>query len=492
MFENITPEQAGISSSHVLNFIKELDQNGLFTHSIIMARGNKIFSEVYYRPFDKDFKHRMYSVTKSFVGVAVGLAIEDGLLSLDDKFVKFFPEYLNENTTDYLREATIRDLLTMRSAVHTGRNWFIQNTDDRVKEYFVVPADKIPGTVFEYDSNGSYMLGVIVEKLTGMKFLDYMRKKFLDAIGFSKDAYCLMAPGGYSFGDSAMMCTPRDLLLFARFVMNKGTWNGKRYMNEQYLTEATSRLVENSEMGIYGYDSFGYGYQIWQAPEGGFAFVGMGDQFAICDPKHDFIFIINSDNQGNSASRSVFYNALYREIVHNLGEPLGEDAAAYSELCEYCNKCELHHFEPKEYNPFEKKISNVTYELDENPMGIKKLSFSFEGKKGAMSYTNAQGDKTLYFGMGYNEFGIFPEDGYSDNIAGNPAPGNKYRCACSAEWSEEKKLRIRVQIIDKYFGNGCFTFSFKDSRITALMTATAENFMMEYRGLANGRAADFD
>ena len=149
-------------------------------------------------------------------------------------------------------------------------------------------------------------------------------------------------------------------------------------------------------------------------------------------------------------------------------------------------------FEPKEYNPFEKKINNVTYELDENPMGIKKLSFSFEGKKGAMSYTNAQGDKTLYFGMGYNEFGIFPEDGYSDNIAGNPAPGNKYRCACSAEWSEEKKLRIRVQIIDKYFGNGCFTFSFKDSRITALMTATAENFMMEYRGLANGRAADFD
>ncbi|MBQ5810432.1 MAG: serine hydrolase, partial [Clostridia bacterium] len=72
MFQNITPEQAGISSKRVLNFFKVLDNYGFNTHSVIMARGNNIFAEAYYKPFDKDFKHRLYSASKSFVGIAIG------------------------------------------------------------------------------------------------------------------------------------------------------------------------------------------------------------------------------------------------------------------------------------------------------------------------------------------------------------------------------------------------------------------------------------
>ena len=84
MFERISPEQAGVSSKAVLKFIKTLEKYRFNTHSIIMARGDKIFSECYYAPFDRNFKHRMYSVSKSFVSVAVGLLVEDGKISLDD------------------------------------------------------------------------------------------------------------------------------------------------------------------------------------------------------------------------------------------------------------------------------------------------------------------------------------------------------------------------------------------------------------------------
>ena len=89
--------------------------------------------------------------------------------------------------------------------------------------------------------------------------------------------------------------------------------------------------------------------------------------------------------------------------------------------------------------------------------------------------------------MGYNEFGIFPEDGYSDMVGGAPCPGNKYQCACSAIWTEPKKLQIKVQIIDKYFGNGAWTFGFKDNRVCLRMAKAAEAFMMEYEGLAIGK-----
>ena len=259
MFERITPEQAGISSKNILRFLKVLDSYGFSTHDVIMARGDKIFCESYYKPFNKDFKHRLYSASKSFVGVAVGLAVDDGLLSLDDKFIKFFPEAENENINDYLRETTVRDLLTMSTSMQKGVDWFSRRPNDRVPIYFMKPADKMPGTVYEYDSSGTYMLGVIVERLTGKPFLKYMQEKFLDDIGFSKDAYCIQSPGGYSFSDSGVVCTARDFLLFARFVMNKGEWNGKQYMSREYLEAATSRQVDNQN-GFYVGGFHGYGY----------------------------------------------------------------------------------------------------------------------------------------------------------------------------------------------------------------------------------------
>ncbi len=491
MFNTITPERAGISSRVVLETLKALDSYGFATHSIIMARGNDIFAEGYYKPFDKDFLHRMYSVSKSFVGVAIGFAIDDGLLSLDDKLTDFFPEYKNENFEGLLGESTIRDMLTMSSSMLVPIHWFVQNVDDRTAVYFTKKGEKIPGTLFRYDSPGSFMLGHILENVTGKDFMSYMREKCLDDIGFSKESYCLTCPGGHGWVDSGIMCTTRDLLAFARFVLNLGEWNGKQYLSREYMKDATSKQVCNDVDGVAltGYSGYGYGYQIWKAPNDGFAFVGMGDQHVICDPKSDFIFAITSDNQGcTERTRTIFYHEIYNRIIPSLGEPMAEDAEAKAELDAYLATRELTHFNKTKFGAFAKEIENVTYELGENKMGIKKIRFNFDGDKGTFSYTNAQGDKELTFGIGYNEFTLFPEDGYSDLVAGTVCPGNKYRCAVSADWAEEKKLRLKVQVIDKYFGNACFIFSFKDERVSVNMVKHAEAFLEEYNGYAQGKA----
>ncbi len=489
MFNTITPERAGIPSKTVLETLKVFDSYGFATHSIIMARGNNIFTECYYKPFYKDFLHRMYSVSKSFVGVAIGFAIDDGLLDLDDKLTDFFPEYRNENFDELLSESTIRDMLTMSTSMQVPINWFDQNTDDRTTVYFTKKGEKIPGTLFRYDSPGSYMLGVVLEKVTGKGLMSYLREKCLDDIGFSKEAYCLSVPGGHDFVDSGIMCTSRDLLAFARFTLNLGEWNGKQYLSRDYMKAATSKQVCNCPNGwLAGDIGYGYGYQIWMCPRSGFALIGMGDQFAICDPKSDFICILTSDNQGNAATtRAILYHELYHRIIPSLGEPMPDDAAAKAELDAYIATRELTHFEKTKYGAFAGEIENVTYELEANPMGITRIRFNFDGDKGTFSYTNANGDKELTFGIGYNEFGIFPEDGYSDLVAGKTCKGNKYKCAVSADWAEEKKLRLKVQIIDKYFGNACFIFSFKDERVSIIMTKHAEAFLDEYNGLATGK-----
>lgn len=487
-FKNATPESVGISSKTILKFLKTLESYKLCTHDIIMAKGDKIFFESYWTPFNKDFKHRMYSVTKSFVAIAVLFAVDEGLLSLDDKFVKFFPEAKDVFKDDILLEATIDDMLKMESSRHFGNDWFSDKPDKRYMNYFTASSfDKIPGTLFAYDSSGSYMLGVIVEKLTGMTFIDYLKKKVLRDIGFSEDSYCLKAPGGYSWGDSALLCTARDLLLFARFVMNKGNWLGKQYINPELIEKATTKQIDNDVTSVTGFGSYGYGYQIWMNQGGGFSFIGMGDQFAICDPKSDFIFIINSDNQGSTLSRPIFHHEVFNTIIPQLGDAIAENKDAQNELEEYCNNLKLYALSGGVKTPCADEVNGSKYILDKNPMGIEYIKFDFEKEKGTLTYKNEQGEKKVVFGMGYNEFGNFPQEGYSDEVATQYAPGHYYDCAYSAIWSEEKKLKIKVQIIDKYFGNGCWIFSFKDNRVMVSMTKTAEDFMKEYSGIAIGR-----
>ncbi|MBR3715163.1 MAG: serine hydrolase [Clostridia bacterium] len=488
-----TPEKAGIPSEKVLEFFTRLDAKKLSTHSVVMARGNSIFAEGYYKPFDKDFKHRMYSVSKTFVSVAIGFCEQDGLISLDDKLIKYFPEYVSDNSAHKMSYVTIREMLNMTTALEfEGSWWFGTGTKDRVECYFRANGDKYPGTLFCYDSPGSFMLGVIVEKVTGKKFLKYLQEKVLDDIGFSKDAYCLEAPGGHSFGDSGVMCTTKDLLLFARFVLNKGVWNGKRYLNEKYLTDATTMSVANN-IDVYGFELFnghGYGYQIWGMPHGCFAMLGMGGQIAFCDPKHDFVFAINSDNQGNTLEYEPIFEALYGSIIANLGDSsLPENEKAYKKLTDELAEKELFFLGGEKDSEFASKIDRKTFTCDTNRMGFKWFRFEFGENFGTLHYENAQGVKAIKFGFGRNEIQKFPQENYSDMIATYPEPGHKYECACSADWQSERQIRIRVQIIDKYFGNLAMIFAFKDAdHVTARFHKVAEAFLDEYNGIMTARS----
>ena len=485
-----TPEQVGLSSADVLNFYKDLERFHFSTHSVVMMRGDKIFSEAYYAPFTADFKHRMYSTSKSFVSIAVGFCEQDGLLSLDDPMTKFFPEYKNENWDAKLLETTVRDMLMMETSMEKNVTWFSSGTSDRTEVYFRKKSDKHSGCINSYDSSGSYMLGVIVERVTGKPFLDYLKEKVLCEIGFSPDAYCILAPGGHSFGDSGVMCTSRDLLLFARFVLNGGTYNGKRYLNKDYIKAATTMSVCTDDYGFATNSSHGYGYQFWGAPEGCFATHGMGTQVSLCDPKHDFVFVITADNQGFIGHYDLLYEALYRNIIHRFSDaPLSEDGASEKALRSFEANAKLFSLSADSIPPFFREISGKTFFCDPAPMGWKWFRFDLEDGTGTLTYENKQGEKSFRFGIGHNEFGKFPETGYADTVATVPVPGHRYDGAFSADFPEPQKLRIRVQIIDKYFGNLGMVFGFKDAdRATVRMKKTAEYFLMEYDGLMNAHA----
>lgn len=489
MFNTVTPEKAGISSVYVEKFIKTLESHGLAMHSVLMMRGNNIFAEYYWKPFDKDFRHRMYSQTKSYVGVAIGLLEEDGKLNLDDPVYKYFPEKIDRELPLYLKELTIKNLLTMQTAGVTP-DWFTNEDIDRVHLYFSQnSADHPAGTYFSYDSPGSQVLSVLVEKLSGMSLFDFLNERIFKHIGAFETAYMLKTKNGDTFGDSSLLCTTRDMATFARFVMNYGEWDGKRLMNEQYLKTATSKVVDNMTSGFNNIFTDGYGYQIWSARHGGFAFNGMGSQYTICIPEKDFIFVCTADNQGLASAIDLIQFPMYELIYDNLSDcPLEENPDAYQKCIALRDELKLLSAKGMKTSSAVAEINNKKFICEENISGIKEFYFTFGDEIGEFHYINAQGEKTLPFGMCKNVFGKFPQEGYSNLYAGLPnTEGYLYDCAASAAWCEEKKLCMKVQLIDKYFGNFNAVFSFKDDRVFVVINKTAEDFLKEYTGTIIGK-----
>ena len=488
MFEKITPEEAGISSAALTKFIKLLNKRGMQMHSVLMMKGDKLFAEYYWAPFNKDFCHRMYSQTKSYTSVAIGLLEEEGKLCLDDPIAKYFPEKIFNIIPEKLAKQTIREMLTMTTVGDHARWFDYPSWDDRTKLYFNharLEGGRAAGTTWDYDSAGSMVMANLVDKLAGMPLFDYLNEKIFKHLGTFKTAEILKTRNGDSWGDSALVCTSRDMISFARFVMNYGTWGGKRLMNEKYLRLATSRVVDNTEFeeGIWRY---GYGYQIWRTDMNGFAFYGMGSQLTICLPDQDIIFVCTADTQGNMAAAQCILGYLFDIVMDSYSEkPLSEDKEAYAALCEATSDLKLISAQGAEDSSFRAELDGRVYKCNKNACGITEFSFSFaeDGSRGVLHYTNDQGKKELPFGINYNEFCKFPELGYSDGYGGvRTTDGFKYDAAVSGAWVQENKLRLCVQIIDRYFGNANWLFSFKEDDATLVMIKRAEDFMDEYVG----------
>ena len=487
MFEKATPEALGIPSRAIRKLLSFMERRGSYTHSVLMMRHGKICTEAYFAPYTEASLNRMYSQTKSFVSVAIGCLADEGKLTLDDRICEHFPERYERELPPYLAEQTIREMLTMTTSVYNEGSWFTSGEPDRVRYYLnTFDGARPAGTVWRYDSAGSQVLSALVEKLSGVSLLDYLKKKLFSVTGGFETAQMLKTPNGETWGDSAMLCTLRDMAIFGNLVMHYGCHEGKQLVSESYLREATSPLVYNNTNGFYHVFHHGYGYQIWCTEQGGFAFVGMGDQLTVCLPERDFLFTMTADNQGSEGFlRQGIINTLFDTVVEQMQDsPLNENPEEYAALCKETEGLKLRAFPKGQMSDFFRQISGKTFYAEPNKTTISSLSLTFGENGGVFAYENAQGAKALPFGIGENAFATFPQLGYSNEQGGmRTTDGFTYRCATSLGFVEEKKCILRMQIIDRYLGNFTATFAFRDTdTVTVHIEKTAEDFLREYEG----------
>ena len=176
-FVKATPESQGVPSFSVTNLAKCLDGMDAI-HSFMIVRHDKLIAEAWWAPFKPEYKHELFSCSKSFVSAAFGIACGEGLLSLNDKLVSFFPDKMSSKVSDRMKEVTLRNLLTMASGHKACPLLDLHKCDDWVKGFLETELEYEPGSTFVYNSAATYMVSSVLRRVTGKNVMDMVLSSF--------------------------------------------------------------------------------------------------------------------------------------------------------------------------------------------------------------------------------------------------------------------------------------------------------------------------
>ena len=473
LFEKKNPEECGIPAEAVRAMEARMERLGIRMHGYLLLKGKNILAERYWEPYNQYTNHRMYSVTKSLVALAVGLLQREGKLSLDDKICSYFPEMLPEGGAHpWCGEMTIRDMLTMRTCY--ASTTYKRYEGSWTESFFRVKPDHVPGTVFSYDTSSSHTLAALIEKLTGMDMLDYLREKAFNRLGFSKEAYVIKDSYGVSQGGSGLMCTLRDMASAAYLCNQGGILEGEELLPPDFLREAVCCQVPTDLQPTLD-EQCGYGYMIWKPREEGFVFYGMGGQLAVCFPKLDFCFVTMADTIGNPAGLQMIYDCFYDTVYpcaakdwkgNQAERGLLERGVSFGEqLSQY--EAELSAGFEKREAQIRKSSQKQIYTFYENPMECKEVSFDWEESTMTLVWENKEWK--LSFG----------EEWVCQKL-----PGTDYDCRCRGIWKQGHFV-LWCYVTDEEQGHVAMDFAWKDERLSVRMKNTGEEFFANMSGFGS-------
>lgn len=468
----MTESNTVIPQSAVKSFLKQIQDDRVNLHGFAMILRDEMIYEGYFEPFHAESMHRMYSIGKSFTSLAIGLLEEEGRLSLEDSICTYFKDKLPEDGVHpFIERMTIRDMLCMTTA-HHSTTYKRYDGDDWVKSFFCVEPSHRPGTVFSYDTSSTHVLAALVERLTGVELIEYLREKFLNQIGFSKEAKFLKDPMGVSQGGSGLICSLRDLTKVANLCVHGGEFSGVQLLPRKYLMEATQKQVD-TVLQPYLDEQFGYGYQIWKTRYDGFCFYGMGGQLAVCFPKYHFVFTTMADTQGSPDGLKNIYDAFYQHIYPCLEKDVKEKGGKENE--EFSSILENLKIKPLSAL-YEASMETVhaqgNYRFETNPMGLEEFHITFQENVGILDYQKKGKAHRLKFHLKEFVYQNFP--------------GTSYTCMSTAVWLAKDVLYIKTNVIEECFASLSMVLVFREDTVTICMKRVAEMFLQDYEGFATG------
>jgi CubicO group peptidase (beta-lactamase class C family) len=370
-----SPEAQGVSSSGILSFIEAADKTVDSMNSFMLIRHGHVVAEGWWSPYNADAPHSLYSLSKSFTSTAVGLAIAEGKLSLDDEVLKFFPDDAPASPSNNLKAMRVSDLLRMS----TGHQAEPGRTPDQpwTKTFLAQSVPFKPGSHFLYNTSATYMLSAIVQKATGMTVLDYLKPRLFDPLHIDNPTW-ETSPQGISTGGYGLSIRTEDIASFGQLYLQKGKWQGKQLVPESWVNAATARQTSNGSNPKSDWDQ-GYGYQFWRSRNGAYRGDGAFGQYCIVLPEQDAVIAITSGTKDMQAVLNLVWDKLLPAMNT---ESLPPDEEARKKLENTLANLALH---PQEGSGSPAKVAGKKFVFPANDRKLESITVDSDEKGDAVT-----------------------------------------------------------------------------------------------------------
>ena len=304
-----TPEAQGLSAAALDSFVAALDASDQEIQTLMLVRHGHVVLAEEWAPYRLADRHMLFSVSKSFTSMAIGLLVEAGQLSIDDQVISFFAaEELPDQVSDNLAAMRIRHLLTMTTG-HSQDTVERLSRDRRMVRLFLgLDVEAEPGTLFVYNSGATYMLSAILQKVTGETLLDYLRPRLFEPLGATEATWDLSREG-INTGGWGLSLNTESLANFGQLLLQRGEWDGKQLIPAEWIDAATAWQVPNDNEDKVDWRQ-GYGYQFWRARHGAYRGDGAFGQYCVVFPEQDASLIITSASPDMQATLDVVWEHL--------------------------------------------------------------------------------------------------------------------------------------------------------------------------------------
>ena len=338
-----TPESVGVPSQTLVELIQTLDAKFNRLDSLMVLRDGKVIAECWRAPNSPEAPHAMYSLSKSFTSTAIGFAVQEGKLRIDQKVVDIFPDDLPAERSENLNKMTLADLLSMSCGHETEvalpnmirATYGLETPPTRpgdptwVQAFLAHPVPREPGTHFRYNTPGTYMLSAAPQKTVGETTRDYLVPRLFEPLRI-ETPFWEESPEGVSKGGTGLYLRTEDIAKFGQLYLQRGRWNDKQILSADWVDLATSYKVSNGSDPNSDWAQ-GYCFQFWRCRQNVYRGDGMYVQFCVVCPDQNIVVAMTSDGSDYQGQLNTLYDILFPALKN---EALPENADALAKLRE--------------------------------------------------------------------------------------------------------------------------------------------------------------
>lgn len=446
-----TPEAEGVSSEGILSFLEAAGKSRHELHSFMFLRHGKVIAEGWWDPYRPDLKHTMYSVSKSFTSTAVGFAVSENRLTVNDKVISFFPRNLPDSISPFLSEVTVKDLLSMSVGQHPDPTFPAVAGENWVQAFLATPIVHKPGSQFLYNSLGSYTLSAIAQKVTGEKVIDYLTPRLFQPLGIEGMDWEI-DPMGINSGGWGLRIKTEDMAKFGQLYLQKGSWEGRQILPKEWIEEATTIKIEQEPDAPRAKKDAsdwlqGYGYQFWRSRHNAFRADGAFGQFIIVMPDEDAVVVITAETADMQDEINLVWKYLL-PAIHQDKLPANKSIAAA--LRNKLTLLALPLPAKGAASPLAASLSGKSFAMEPNERHVESVSFRFKDDTCHVTLGTDSAVNQLVFGRGRWHRGETGRRGpyLVSRATGNAGGLPPYRVAGSYRWIDENRLELTLRYIE--------------------------------------------